>query len=176
MNEITIKFLLAGDTFMPKTHLSQPEFASSACRPFTKNKERIKKSTEKGESRYIYQNQVDKACFQHYMAYGDFKDLCKRTTSDEVLSNKTFSFSKNPKYDDIKEVFVQWFINVLIRSLLVLILQAVACAPSETIDRQEKSAIENQIMSNQHLAEELQKPSIRKFEKRKVYSSSKDNI
>ena len=48
---------------MPKTHLRQPEFASSACRPFTKNKERIKKSTEKGESRYIYQNQVDKACF-----------------------------------------------------------------------------------------------------------------
>ena len=44
MNEITIKFLLAGDKFMPKMYLGQPEFTSSACRPFTKNKERIKKS------------------------------------------------------------------------------------------------------------------------------------
>ena len=58
----------------------------------------------------------------------------------------------------------------------MVILQAVPCGPSEAIDRQDKSAIENQIMTNQHLAEELYKPVIRKFKKRKVYSSFKKCI
>ena len=49
--------------------------------------------------RYIYQNELDKACFQHDMAYGDFKDLTRRTASDEVLHDKALNFAKNPKYD-----------------------------------------------------------------------------
>ena len=68
MNEIVNKFLLAGDKFMSEMHLRQPEFTYSACRPFTKNKERIQKFKESGNSRYIYQNDLDKACFQHDMA------------------------------------------------------------------------------------------------------------
>ena len=47
-----------------------------------KNKERIKKLKETGDSRYIYQNELDKTYFQHDMAYGDFKDLTGRTGSD----------------------------------------------------------------------------------------------
>ena len=79
------KFLLAGDTFMPEMHLKQPVFTCGAYRPFTKNKERIEKFKETGDTKYIYKNELDKACFQHDMAYGDFKDSSKRTTSDKVL-------------------------------------------------------------------------------------------
>ena len=58
-------------------HLRQPQSTYSACGPFTKiYKERIQKFKETGDSRYIYGNELDKACFQHDMAYGDFKDLC----------------------------------------------------------------------------------------------------
>ena len=63
MNEIVNKLLLAGDKFMPEMHLRQPGFAYSACEPFTKNKKRIKKFKETGYSRYIYQNEFDKASF-----------------------------------------------------------------------------------------------------------------
>ena len=98
MNEIINKFLLAGDEFMPEMHLRQPGFTYSACGPFTKNKERIQKFRETGDSRYIYQNELDKACFQHDMAYRNFKDLNRRTASGKILHDKVFSIAKNPKY------------------------------------------------------------------------------
>ena len=65
-------------------HLKQLGFTYSACGPFTKNKGRIKKFKETRDSRYIYQNQLDKSCIQHDMAYGDFKDLNRRTAADKV--------------------------------------------------------------------------------------------
>ena len=99
MNEIVNKFLLAGDKFMPETHLKQLGFTYSACGPFTQNKERIQKFKETGNTSYIYKNVLDKACFQHDMAYGNFKDLARRTASDKVLRNKAFNIAKNPKYD-----------------------------------------------------------------------------
>ena len=99
MNAITNKFLLAGDNFMPEMHLRHPGFTYSACRSFTKNKERIKKFKETGDSRYIYQNKLDKACFQHDMAYGRFKDLNRRTAADKALRDKAFNIATNPKYD-----------------------------------------------------------------------------
>ena len=77
MNEIVNKFLLAGDKFMPEMHLKQPGFTYSACGPFTKNKERIQKFKKTGDTKYIYRNDIDKACFQHDMEYGDFEDLAK---------------------------------------------------------------------------------------------------
>ena len=70
MNEIVNKFLLGGDKFIPKTHLKQSDFTYSACGPFTKNKERIQKFTQKGKTNYIYKNDLDKASFQDGMAYG----------------------------------------------------------------------------------------------------------
>ena len=57
------------------------------------------KLKETGDSRYIYQNQLDKSCFQHDMAYGDFEDLARRTASDKILHDKAFNIAKNPKYD-----------------------------------------------------------------------------
>ena len=78
MNEIINKFLLAGDKFMPEMHLKQPEFTYSTCDPFTKNKERIKKIMQTGNTDYIYKNELDTACFQHDMAYGKTKDLEKK--------------------------------------------------------------------------------------------------
>ena len=63
---------------MPEMQLKQPGFTYSAFGPFTKNKERIQKSKETGDISYIYKNELDKACFQHDMAYGDFKDLKRR--------------------------------------------------------------------------------------------------
>ena len=80
MNEIVNKFLLAGDKFMLQIHLKQPGFTYSACGPFTKNKERIQKYKETGDTNYIYKNELDKACFQHDMPYGDFKDLARKNS------------------------------------------------------------------------------------------------
>ena len=50
MNEIVNKFLSTGDKFMLEMHLKQPGFTYSACGPFTKNKGRIQKLKEKGET------------------------------------------------------------------------------------------------------------------------------
>ena len=98
-NEIVNKFLLAGDKFMPEMHLKQAGFTYSACGPFTKSKERIQKFKETGDTSYIYKNELDKACFQHDMAYGDFKDLARRTASDEILRDQAFNIAENLKYD-----------------------------------------------------------------------------
>ena len=84
---------------MPEMHLEQPEFTYSACGTFTKNKERIEKFKEAGDTSYIYKNELDKAFFQHDMAYGDFKDFTRKTASDKVVSGKAFNIAKNPKCD-----------------------------------------------------------------------------
>ena len=85
-------FLLGGDKFMPEMHLIQPRFTYCACGPFTKNK-------ETGDSSYIYQNELDKACFHHDMTYGDFKDLHRRTAFYKVLHDKDFNIAIYPRYD-----------------------------------------------------------------------------
>ena len=82
---------------MPEMHLKQPTFTYSSCEPFTKNKERIQEFKETGDLRYIYRNDIDKACFQHDMAYRDFKVLAKRAALDKVLRNKAFNIARNPK-------------------------------------------------------------------------------
>ena len=98
MNEIINTFLLVGDKFMPEMHLKPPGFTYSACGPFTKNKE-IKKFMQTGNTDFIYKNELDKACFQHDMAYGKSNDLIKRTQSDKFLKDKTFKFASNPNYN-----------------------------------------------------------------------------
>ena len=75
MNEIVDKFLLARDKFMPEMHLKQPEFTYMLVDHLLKTKRGIQKVKETGDTNYIYKNEVDKACFQHDIAYGDFKDL-----------------------------------------------------------------------------------------------------
>ena len=95
---------------MPEMHLRQPEFTYSVCGSFTKNKERIKNFKETGDSRYIYQNELDKVCFPNEMAYGDFKDLTRRTASDNILRDKAFKHLTLLKIRNmiyIKRVLVQ---------------------------------------------------------------------
>ena len=79
---------------MSEMHLGKPGFTYSSCGPFTKNKERIQELEKTGDSRDIYQNELDKACFQRDMAYGDFKDSTKRTVSDKILRDKAFNVAK----------------------------------------------------------------------------------
>ena len=105
MNELINKFLLAGDKFIPEMHLRQLGFTYSACKPFTKNKGRIQKFKETVDSRYIYQNELDKVCFKHDMVYEYFKDLSRRIASDKVLRNRAFNIAKNPKYDGYQREF-----------------------------------------------------------------------
>ena len=84
---------------MPEMHLREPRIAYIACGPFTKNKERIQEFKEKVDWQHIYQHKLDKACFQHDMAYGDFTDLTRRTASDKILRGKSFTIAKNLKHD-----------------------------------------------------------------------------
>ena len=83
---------------MPEIHLKQPGFTYSACGPFTKNK-RIKKFRKVGDTRYIYRNELDKACFEHDVANGSYKDLIKRTESDKVYGVKAFKIASDSSYD-----------------------------------------------------------------------------
>ena len=145
MNEIVNKFLLAGDRFMFEMHLRQPQFVYSACGPFTKNKERIQKFNETGDASYIYKNELDKACFQHDMAYGDFKDLAKRTAADKVLRDKAFKIVSDQKYDGYQ--------------------RGLASMVHRFFDKKSSgSGIVNK--ENIQLADELHKPIIRKFLKK----------
>ena len=99
MNNIINKFLLAGDKFMPEMHLRQLRFVYSACGHFTRHRERIKEFKRTGDTRYIYRNELDKACFQLDSAYADHEDLINRTEADNVLRDKAYDIASNPKYD-----------------------------------------------------------------------------
>ena len=156
MNEIVNKFLLVGDTFMPEMHLRQPGFTYSAYGPFIKNKERIQRFKETGYTDYIYKNELDKACFQHDMAYVDFKDLAKRTAADKVLRNKAFKIASDQKYDGYQ--------------------RGLASMVYKFFDKKSQGKGLANNKENVQLANELHKPIIRKFNKRKVYSSFRDNI
>ena len=84
---------------MPEMHLKQLSFTYSTCGPFTKIKERIEKFMQTGNTNFIYRNELDKACFQHDMAYGLIKNLVKRTQSDNILKDKAFKIAIDPNYD-----------------------------------------------------------------------------
>ena len=106
MNNIINKFLFAGDKFMPEIHLRQPQFVYSACGPFTRHKERIKKIKQRGGTRYIYRNELDKGCFQQDSAYADHKDLINGTKSGKVLRDKAYDIAINPEYDSYQRGLV----------------------------------------------------------------------
>ena len=161
MNNIINKFLLADDKFMPEMHLRQPRFVYSSCGPFTRHKERIKKFKQTGDTRYIYRNELDKACFQHDSAYADHKDLINRTKSDKVLRDKAYDIASNPEYDGYQ------------RSLASMVYKFFNKKSTGSSFKKLKNATKP---SSSILADELHKSIIRKFNKRKVYSQFKDNI
>ena len=99
MNETVNRFLLVSDRFILEMHLKQSGFTYSACGPFTKSKERIKKFMQTGNTDFVHKNELDKTCFQHDIAYDKTKNLIKRTWSDNVLRDKTFKIVSHPKYD-----------------------------------------------------------------------------
>ena len=73
---------------MPKLHLRQPGFTYSFCRPFTKHRERTKKSKEMGDLKYIYKNELNKACFAHDATYSDSNTVRKTIFSYSKCSEK----------------------------------------------------------------------------------------
>ena len=73
------------------------------------------------------QNELDEACFQHEMAYGDFKDLPRKTASDKMFCDKALNIAKYKNMMDIKEVLFQWFVRFLIRSPQVVVLKIKIC-------------------------------------------------
>ena len=157
MNNVINKFLLAGDKFMPKMHLRQPQFVYSACGPFTRHKERIKKIKQTGDTRYIYRNELDKACFQHDSAYTDHKDLINRTEAKKVLRDKAYDIASNPEYDGYQRGLVSMVYKFFDKKSM-------------------GSGVKKLKDISLILADELRKPVIKKFDKRKVYSQFKDNI
>ena len=81
----------------------------------------MQKFKETGDSRHIYQNELDKACFQHDMAYGDFKILTRRTASDKILRDKAFNIAKNPKYDGYQRGHASVVYKFFDKKLLVVV-------------------------------------------------------
>ena len=160
MNNTINKFLLAGDKFMPEMHLREPGFTYSACGPFTKHKEKKKKIEQTGDTQYIYRNDLDKVCFQHDAAYANNKDLLNRTRADKMLRYKAYGIANNPQYDGCQRGLASMIYNFF---------DTKASSP-------DRKTVGSGINENIKLANELHKPIIRKFNKRKVYSSFKDNI
>ena len=108
-----------------------------------------------GNTDFSYKNELDKACFRHDMAYGKSKDFAKRTQSDKVLTDRAFKIASDPKYDDWQK--------------------GLASMIYKFFDKKSSgSSIANE--PKYQLTNELHKPIIRKFKKRKVYSSFRDNI
>ena len=131
---------------------------------FIRHKERIKKFKQTGDTRYIYRNELDKACFQHDSAYADHKDLINRTKSDKVLRDKAYNIASNPECDGYQ------------RGLASMVYKCFD--KKSTAKPSAKHAMGSGIMkkSSLILVDELHKPAIKKFDKRKVYSQFKDNI
>ena len=157
MNYIINKFLLTADKFMPETHLKDLEVGTySACGPFTRHKDRINKSIQTVDTNYIYKNELDKACFAHDAAYSDFKDMKNRIAADKILRDKAYEIAKDPKYYGSQG--------------------RLASMVYKFFDKKTKGSDVKSITQNEQLADELHKPIIRIFKKRKVYSAFKDNI
>ena len=111
---------------------------------FQKTKKEIQKFKETGDTKYVYKNKLDKACFQHDMAYGDFKDLAKRAASDKILRNDAFNIAENPKYDGYQ------------RGLASMVYKC--------FEKKSTGSGVNMHTNNKHpLAEELHKTIFRKF-------------
>ena len=137
---------------MPQMHLKQPGFTYSACGPFTKNKERIEKFMQTGNTNFIYKNELGKACFQHDMAYGKSKDLVKRNQSEKVLRNKAFRIGSDPKYDGYQRGLA---------SMVYKFFDKI----SASFNKSRESGIDNE--PNYQLANELHKTIIKKNLKNK---------
>ena len=148
--DIINRFLLIEDKYMPEMHLSDHKVKKySACGPFTRHQQRI---YERWKIESYCKNRLDAACFQHGSAYNKYKDSLSRKKSDVVLKNKALKIATDPK------------VNGYQRGLASMVYRFFN-------ERTKGSGI-----NNSQLAEELHKPFIKNFKRRKVCSSFKDNI
>ena len=152
MNNIINKFLLTADKFMPEMHLKDLKVGTnSACGPFTSTGTKLINLFKQVIQTIYYKNELDKACFAHDDAYSDF-----RTAADKILINKAYGIAKYHKYYGSQ--------------------RGLASMVYTFFDKKTAGSGVKSIPQNEQLAEELHKPIIRKFKKRKVYSAFKDNI
>ena len=101
---------------MPELRLRQPQFTCSACGPFTRHKQRIQKFKETGDTKYIYKNKLDKACFAHDAVYSDSKNLTNTTAADTFLKDKVFNIAKDLKYDGHQRGLASMVYNFFIKN------------------------------------------------------------
>ena len=148
-SDIINKFLLIGDKFMPEMHLWDPKVKTySACGPFTRHQQKIDMFMKDGRISHIAKNRLDETCFQHDSAYNKYKDSVNRRQSDIVLRNKALRIAVDPKVNGSQRGLASKFFN----------------------ERTKVSDVKNSL-NNVILAEELHKPIIRNFQKRKLSSS-----
>ena len=148
MNEIVNKFLLVSDKFISEMHLKQLGFIYSVSGSFSKNKERIERFKQTGNKDFIYKNELDKACFQHDMAYGKSKDLVKRCQPDKALRDKAVKIASDPKYDGYQRRLASMVYKFLDKK-------------SASLHKSSGRSIANDL--NYQLANGHHKPIIRKF-------------
>ena len=145
---------------MPEMHLWDPKVKEySACGPFTRHQQRINDFTKNGKISHIAKNKLDAACFQHDSAYNKYKDSLNRKKSDVVLKNKAL------------KIAIDTNVNGYQRSLAAMVYKFFN-------ERTKRMGIDsgNIFPGNEILAEELHKPIIKNFKRRKVYSGFKDDI
>ena len=135
-------------------HLRQPGFTYSACGSFTKNKERIEKCMKTENTDVFIEMNLVKLAFSMIWLMVN-RRIQEKTQSDKVLRDKAFKVASDPKYDGYQ------------RGLASMVYKFFDKKSSGT-------GITNEI--NYQLANEVHKAIIRKFKKRKVYSSFRDNI
>ena len=123
---------------------------------FTRHKDIISKFIKTGDTDYIYKNELDKVCFAHDAANNDFKDMKNRTAPDKILREKAYKIAKDPKYSGSQ--------------------RGLASMVYKFFDKKTAGSGVKSIPQNEQLAEELHKPIIKKFKKRKVYSIFKNYI
>ena len=159
-SDIINKFLLIRDKFLPEMHLWDPKVKKySACGSFTRHQQRINGFLKDGRFSHIVKNKLDATCFQHDSSYNKHKDSVNRKQSDIALKNKALKIAVNPK------------VNGYQRGLAAMVYRFF----NEKTKGSGVNFVKNPL-NNLQLAEELHKPIIKNFKRRKVYSSFKDNI
>ena len=155
--DIIKKFLLIGDKFMPEMHLWDPKVKKySACGPFTRHQQRINDFMKDGRLSHIAKNRLNVAFFQHDSAYAKCKDRLNRKKTDVVLKNKALKIALDPK------------VNGYQRGLASMVYKFFN-------ERTKCMGLKN-FLNNEILTNELHKPIIKNFKRRKVYSNFIDII
>ena len=116
-----------------------PGFTYRICGPFTRNKRRTQEFKEIEDSRYIYQNELGKACFQHDIVYGYFQYLARETVFDKLLRDKAFNIAKNPRFDRYQRRLASMVYKFFNKNY-----------SGRYVTRVDKSAIKSEIMTSQH--------------------------